>query len=59
MCMRMCMDMCMRMCMDMCMRMLLTYLLPVIKVTVMAADVIVITPQMVCKSRDWYQNDRL
>ena len=49
----------MRMCMDMCMRMLLTNLLPVIKVTVMAADVIVITPQMVCKSRDWYQNDRL
>ena len=47
------------MCMDMCMRMLLTNLLPVIKVTVMAADVIVITPQMVCKSRDWYQSDRL
>ena len=43
----------------MCMRMLLTHLLHVIKVTVMAADVIVITPQMVCKSRDWYQNDRL
>ena len=38
---------------------MLTYLLPAIKVTVMAADVIVITPQMVCKSRDWYQNDRL
>ena len=53
------MCMCMRMCMHMCMRMLLTYLLPVIKVTIMAADVIVITPQMVCKSRDWYQNDRL
>ena len=53
--------MCMRMhvCMRMRMRMLLTYLLPAIKVTVMAADVIVVTPQMVCKSRDWYQNDRL
>ena len=53
------MCMCMRMCMHMCMRMLLTYLPPVIKVTIMAADVIVITPQMVCKSRDWYQSDRL
>jgi len=35
-----------------------TYL-PVTKVFVMAADVIIITPQMVRKSRDWYQASRL
>ena len=41
---------------------LLTYLLtylPIIKVVVMTADVIIITPQMVRKSRDWYQVSRL
>ena len=59
MCMHVVHALCMHVVHAMCMRMLLTYLLPVIKVTVMAADVIVITPQMVCKSRDWYQNDRL
>lgn len=37
---------------------LLTYL-PIIKVVVMTADVIIITPQMVRKSRDWYQVSRL
>lgn len=36
-----------------------TYLLPIIKVVVMTADVIIITPQMVRKSRDWYQVSRL
>ena len=35
------------------------YYLPIIKVVVMTADVIIITPQMVRKSRDWYQVSRL
>ena len=39
--------------------MLPTYLLTYNQVVIMAADVAIITPQMVRKSRDWYQVSRL